>query len=73
MLLEALREKRIKSKARDSNTYSSVPEILRINDTSTASEEDSGQESNASTVPDDESMESLERSTSAVSLGDGDE
>jgi hypothetical protein len=35
--------------------------------------EDSGQESNASTVPDDESMELLERSTSAISLGDGDE
>ncbi|KIL88665.1 hypothetical protein FAVG1_07912 [Fusarium avenaceum] len=72
-VMETLREKRIKSKARDSNTYSSVPEILRINDTSIASEEDSGQESNASTVPDDESMESLERSTSAVSLGNGDE
>ncbi|KAG5662036.1 hypothetical protein KAF25_004275 [Fusarium avenaceum] len=72
-VMEALREKRIKSKARDSNTHSSVPEILRINDTSIASEEDSGQESNASTVSDDESMESLERSTSAVSLGNGDE
>ncbi|KAH6950072.1 hypothetical protein DER45DRAFT_619802 [Fusarium avenaceum] len=50
-----------------------VPEILRINETSTASVEDSGQESNASTVPDDESIESLEHSTSTVSLGDGDE
>jgi hypothetical protein len=28
---------------------------------------------NASTVPDDESVESLERLTSAVSLGDGDQ
>jgi hypothetical protein len=72
-VVETLREKRIKRKTRDSNTYSSVPEILRINETSTASTEDSGQESNASTVPDDESMELLERSTSAITLEDGDE
>jgi hypothetical protein len=72
-VVETLREKRIKRKARDSNTYSSVPEILRINETSTASMEYSGQESNASTVPDDGSMELLERSTSAISLGDGGE
>ncbi|KAM0484850.1 hypothetical protein ACHAP7_002867 [Fusarium lateritium] len=72
-VVETIREKRIKRKARDSNTYSSVPEILRINESSTDSIEDSGQESNASTVPDDGDVESLERSTSAMSLRDADE
>ncbi|KAM0242151.1 hypothetical protein ACHAP5_007388 [Fusarium lateritium] len=72
-VLETIREKRIKRKARDSNTYSSVPEILRIKESSTDSMEDSGQESNASTIPDDGGIESLDRSTSAMSLRDGDE
>ncbi|KAF5675776.1 hypothetical protein FHETE_2379 [Fusarium heterosporum] len=73
-VVRTLREKRIKWKARDSNTNSSAPEFLRsLVDTSTPME-DSDRESIASTIPEeDESLAVLEHSTGDMDLRDGDE
>ncbi|KAM0344939.1 hypothetical protein ACHAPU_007073 [Fusarium lateritium] len=73
-VVRTLREKRIRWKARDSNTNSSVPEFLRINGDASASIEDSDRESISSTIPEeDESMVALEHATSGMELKDGDE
>jgi hypothetical protein len=69
-VVETLKEKKIRRKARDSNTYSSFPEILRNNDDSSVSIDSSGRESAASTVTEDEGMVQLGGGTSAIDLED---
>ncbi|EGU77942.1 hypothetical protein FOXB_11552 [Fusarium oxysporum f. sp. conglutinans Fo5176] len=69
-VVETLKEKKIRRKARDSNTYSSFPDILRMNDNSSVSIDSPNRESTASTDKQDESVVQLEGATGAMNLGD---
>ncbi|KAL6912551.1 hypothetical protein FSST1_010311 [Fusarium sambucinum] len=69
-VVETLKEKKVRRKARDSNTYSSFPDTLRFNNNSSTSINSSGGESIASTGPPDEDTVQLESATGALNLGD---
>ncbi|RGP64194.1 hypothetical protein FSPOR_8012 [Fusarium sporotrichioides] len=68
-VVETLKEKRIRRKARDSDTYSSFPEILRVHDDSSVALEYPDRKSTASTDSQGESVVQLERATGAMTLG----
>ncbi|KAF4999909.1 hypothetical protein FGRMN_2147 [Fusarium graminum] len=73
-VVRTLREKRIRWKARDSNTNSSVPEFLRSLVNTSQSMEDSDRESfSSTTLEKDENMVVLEHATGDMDLKDGDE
>ncbi|RBA15846.1 hypothetical protein FPRO05_12067 [Fusarium proliferatum] len=69
-VIETLKEKKTGRKARDSNTYSSFPDILRKDDNSSVSIDSPGRDSTASTDKQDESTVPLEDATGAMNLGD---
>ncbi|KAG8354244.1 hypothetical protein FVEN_g7674 [Fusarium venenatum] len=69
-VVETLKEKKIRRKARDSNTYSSFPEALRLNNNSSVSINSSNGDSTVSTGPPDEGAVQLESATGVLNLGD---
>lgn len=69
-VIETLREKKTGRKARDSNTYSSFPDILRKDDNSSVSIDSPDRDSTASTDKQDENTVPLEDATGAMNLGD---
>lgn len=71
-VVERLKDKMVKRKARDSNTYSSFPEVLRMNDDNSAPIDSSDRESTASTDSQDERVQQLESATDAIDIGDSD-
>ncbi|KAG4257555.1 hypothetical protein FPRO03_13861 [Fusarium proliferatum] len=69
-VIETLKEKKPGRKARDSNTYSSFPDILRKDDNSSVSINSPDRDSTASTDKQDESTVPLEDATGTMNLGD---
>ncbi|SCV61370.1 uncharacterized protein FFFS_15939 [Fusarium fujikuroi] len=69
-VIETLKEKKTGRKARDSNTYSSFPDILRKDDNSSVSINSPDRDSTASTDKQDESTVPLEDATGTMNLGD---
>ena len=69
-MVETLKEKKIRRKARDLNTYSSFPDVLRFDNNSSVSINSSGGESLASAGPPDEGVVQLESATSVLNMRD---
>ncbi|KAI1025261.1 hypothetical protein LB504_009987 [Fusarium proliferatum] len=69
-VIETLKEKKIGRKARDSNTYSSFPDVLQKDDNSSVSIDSHVRDSTVSTDKQDESTVPLEDATGAMNLGD---
>lgn len=69
-VIKTLKEKKVGRKARDSNTYSSFPDVLRVDDNGSVSIDSPDRDSTVSTDKQDERTVPLDDATGAMNLGD---